>query len=197
MSSGAARAGDQRAAPESESRGRGSCIRGPRLLEASPGTQVARNEPVPAALDDMPDTHIRRVDPDCRVPRTGHRAPGYRACGCRHNSIGGSLHTKSKLGAVVVSLAAAATLAISGPAQADHQGQDRTYPSCKSLNRDFKHGVGRRGAVDRSSSTRVTNFTRNTRVYLLNNGPRTPRAATGQGQYDLDRDNAGIACEKL
>ncbi|RYU14818.1 excalibur calcium-binding domain-containing protein [Nocardioides iriomotensis] len=107
------------------------------------------------------------------------------------------MNTKTKLSAAVLAITATTTLSISGPAEADHQGQDRTYPSCKSLNRDFKHGVGRRGAVDKTSSERVTNFTRNTRVYLLNDGPRTPGAAMGQGQYDLDRDNDGIACEKL
>lgn len=83
------------------------------------------------------------------------------------------------------------------PADASHQGRDRTYSSCKSLNRDFHHGVGRRGAVDSTSGKRVTSFTRNGRVYFLNNGPRTPGAGTGSGQYDLDRDNDGIACEKL
>lgn len=107
------------------------------------------------------------------------------------------MNTRTKLSVAAVAIATATTLTISGPAEADHQGKDRTYPTCKSLNRDFKHGVGKRGAVDQSSSTRVTNFTRNTTVYLLNNGPRTPGAAPGQGQYDLDRDNDGIACEKL
>ena len=107
------------------------------------------------------------------------------------------MSTKTRLSVAAVPLATATTLTISGPAEADHQGNDRTYPTCKSLNRDFKHGVGKRGAVDRSSSERVGNFTRNNRVYLLNNGPRTPNAATGQGEYDLDRDNDGIACEKL
>ena len=107
------------------------------------------------------------------------------------------MSTATKYSAAVLTIATAVTLTISGPAGADHQGQDRTYPTCKSLNRDFKHGVGRRGAVAQSSSERVTNFTRNTRVYLLNDGPRTPGAEPGKGQYDLDRDNDGIACEKL
>lgn len=183
--------------PRGNLEGGGACIRGSRLLEASPEPRShATNWYARLATTCQPPTSAGWIQ-TAAFPGQDTEPLVTVLVGSRHNSIGGSMHTKSKLGAVVVSLAAAATLTISGPAQADHQGQDRTYPSCTSLNRDFKHGVGRRGAVDRSSSTRVTNFTRNTRVYLLNNGPRTPGAATGQGQYDLDRDNDGIACEKL
>lgn len=107
------------------------------------------------------------------------------------------MKTRTTVSAVAVAATIFAGTAVAvGPANASHQGKDRTYSSCKSLNRDFAHGVGRRGAVDRTSGTRVTNFTRNTTVYLLNNGPRTSGAAPGQGQYDLDADNDGIACEK-
>ena len=100
---------------------------------------------------------------------------------------------------LAAALAVGASVAIplsAAPADASHQGKDRTYSSCDSLNKDFRHGVGRRGAVDKTSGKRVTTFTRNTTVYLLNNGPRTDGAAVGKGQYDLDRDNDGIACEK-
>jgi len=99
--------------------------------------------------------------------------------------------------AAVLALGVSVAIPLSAaPADASHQGRDRTYSSCDSLNKDFRHGVGRRGAVDKTSGMRVRNFTRNTRVYLLNNGPRTSGAAVGKGQYDLDRDNDGIACEK-
>jgi hypothetical protein len=38
----------------------------------------------------------------------------------------------------------------------------------------------------------VTSFYRSAKVYQTNNGPRNERT----GEYDLDRDNGGIACEK-
>jgi hypothetical protein len=65
------------------------------------------------------------------------------------------------------------------------------YPSCKALNRDYPHGVGRKGARDKTSGTRVTNFTRNNKLYAYNDG-----AGTDPREHDLDRDNDGIACEK-
>lgn len=72
--------------------------------------------------------------------------------------------------------------------------QPRSYKNCASLNRVYPHGVGRKGARDRvSRGPRVTNFTRNNIVYAYNDG-RPPRH---RGERDLDRDNDGIACEKL
>jgi hypothetical protein len=65
------------------------------------------------------------------------------------------------------------------------------YRSCKALNKDYPHGVGRKGARDKTSGTRVTNFTRSNKVYSYNDG-----AGTNPREHDLDRDNDGIACEK-
>ena len=63
----------------------------------------------------------------------------------------------------------------------------RRFKNCTELNRVYKHGVGKRGAVDRAAGKRkakpVRNFTVNTRLY--NAQPRS-----------LDRDRDGIACEK-
>lgn len=63
----------------------------------------------------------------------------------------------------------------------------RRFKNCAALNRVYKHGVGKRGAVDRVAGKRkakpVRNFTVNTRLY--NAQPRS-----------LDRDRDGIACEK-
>jgi hypothetical protein len=67
----------------------------------------------------------------------------------------------------------------------------KRYANCKALNKDYKHGVGRKGAVDKTSGKRVTNFTRNNKVYRLYS-----RSASTGGIRDLDRDNDGIACEK-
>jgi len=56
----------------------------------------------------------------------------------------------------------------------------------------YPHGVGRSGAQDSSSGDPVTNFFRSTKVYKMNDGPRNKKT----GEYDLDRDNDGVACEK-
>lgn len=58
----------------------------------------------------------------------------------------------------------------------------KRYANCTALNRVYKHGVGRKGARDKTSGKRVTNFTVNTTVYKLNT--------------KSDRDKDGIACEK-
>lgn len=59
------------------------------------------------------------------------------------------------------------------------------YKNCANLNKRYPHGVGRSGARDHTSGTRVTNFKRNTKVYKL-------ALSYNRG---LDRDKDGIACE--
>jgi len=77
---------------------------------------------------------------------------------------------------------------------ADAAPKAKHYSSCSALNKVYKHGVGKKGARDRhsKSSRAVTNFTVDSKVYGYNNGPRNRKT----GEYDLDRDNDGIACEK-
>lgn len=59
----------------------------------------------------------------------------------------------------------------------------KDYANCTALNKDYPHGVGRKGAHDHTSSSKpVANFYRNTRLYNLN--------------ASHDRDKDGIACEK-
>lgn len=65
----------------------------------------------------------------------------------------------------------------------------KSYKNCTALNKDYPHGVGRRGAKDKTSGKRVRNFKVSTRLYQRYDGK--PRA-----ERDLDRDNDGIACEK-
>lgn len=60
------------------------------------------------------------------------------------------------------------------------------HDNCTNLNKKWPHGVGRKGARDRTSGTPVRNFHRSTKAY---------RAAEGHNGT-LDRDNDGIACEK-
>jgi hypothetical protein len=69
----------------------------------------------------------------------------------------------------------------------------KSYKSCRALHKDYPHGVGRAGARDKTSGRRVTTFRVSTRVYRYNDG-KAPRHS---GEHDLDRDNDGIACEKL
>jgi hypothetical protein len=68
----------------------------------------------------------------------------------------------------------------------------KSYPNCNALNKVYAHGVGKQGAVDKTSGKKVTNFKVSTKIYNLNNGPHK----AGGREYDLDRDNDGIACEK-
>lgn len=58
----------------------------------------------------------------------------------------------------------------------------KKYANCKALNKVYKHGVGRKGAKDKTSGKKVKNFTVNNTVYNLNK--------------KSDRDKDGIACEK-
>ncbi len=83
----------------------------------------------------------------------------------------------------------AAVLAGAGPALAAAPAQAAPpplkYKNCAALNKDYKHGVGRKGAKDHvSGSTKpVTDFRVDSVVYTAN-------------KAKLDRDKDGIACEK-
>ena len=68
----------------------------------------------------------------------------------------------------------------------------KSYKDCKALNRDHPHGVGRKHARDRTSDEPVTNFKRSNRLYARNDG----KDGAPPAEYDLDRDNDGIACEQ-
>lgn len=76
-------------------------------------------------------------------------------------------------------LLAPSSLALVSPADA---AAPKTYRNCTALNKVYPHGVGKPGAVDKTSSTKVTDFTRNAKVYKAN--------------AKSDRDKDGIACEK-
>ena len=67
----------------------------------------------------------------------------------------------------------------------------KAYPNCSKLNQDYPHGVGKPGAKDKTSTKPVTNFYRSAKVYKMNDG-----RVKSKKQYDLDRDNDGIACER-
>ncbi|TNM39481.1 excalibur calcium-binding domain-containing protein [Nocardioides albidus] len=78
-------------------------------------------------------------------------------------------------------LVAPLSLALAAPTQAAAAGP-RVFANCTAMNKVHPHGVGRPGAVDKTSSTKVTTFTRNAKLYRAN--------------AKSDRDKDGIACEK-
>lgn len=80
-----------------------------------------------------------------------------------------------------------------GVAATSAVGKPKSYKTCKAMNRDYPHGVGRNKARDKTSSERVTNFKRSNRLYAANDG----KGGAPPFEYDLDRDNDGIACEQL
>jgi hypothetical protein len=64
------------------------------------------------------------------------------------------------------------------------QAAPKKYGSCAKMNRDFPHGVGLRGAIDKTKDGNpVRNFLIRPDVYELKKGR-------------LDRDKDKIACEK-
>ncbi|MGY2743380.1 excalibur calcium-binding domain-containing protein [Arthrobacter sp. UYCu723] len=92
----------------------------------------------------------------------------------------------------VVSLAAAALLLTVSAVPANAAPSPRSYKNCTELNKVYPHGVGKSGARDKTSGKPVTTFRVNNTVYSYNDGGANRHA----GEYDLDRDNDGIACEK-
>jgi hypothetical protein len=92
---------------------------------------------------------------------------------------------------MLLAATAAVALASVGGVPSANAATAKHYRSCKALNKDYPHGVGRKGVRDKTSGTRVTNFTRNNKLYRYNDG-----VGTDPREHDLDRDNDGIACEK-
>ncbi|MGC3995879.1 MAG: excalibur calcium-binding domain-containing protein [Propionicimonas sp.] len=61
-----------------------------------------------------------------------------------------------------------------------------TFKNCTKLNKVYPHGVGKKGAKDKTSGTPVTNFKHSTALYKK----------AMKHNKGLDRDKDGIACEK-
>ena len=95
--------------------------------------------------------------------------------------------TRQGLAAIVV-----AGVALGAGATADARAP-KSYKNCTAMNKVYPHGVGKPGARDHTSTDPVTNFRVSKRVYQYNDGKR-PRHTH---ERDLDRDNDGLACEKL
>ena len=95
--------------------------------------------------------------------------------------------TRQGIAAIVV-----AGVALGAGATADAL-TPKSYKNCTALNKVYRHGVGKPGARDHTSAEPVTNFRVSRRLYRYNDG----RYPVHTGEHDLDRDNDGIACEKL
>lgn len=78
--------------------------------------------------------------------------------------------------------ASASTTAGAAAAEAKQPSLLKEFKNCTALNKTYPHGVGKKGAKDKTSGKRVTNFKVNTTVYNQNK--------------KSDRDKDGIACEK-
>lgn len=89
---------------------------------------------------------------------------------------------------IIASLAGAAVVLSASAVPASAAPAPKSYKNCTELNKVYPHGVGLRGARDRTTGKPVTTFRVDKTLYNLNDG--------GFRQYDLDRDNDGIACEK-
>lgn len=88
-----------------------------------------------------------------------------------------------------VLFAGLASTSLAVPAEA---AKVKSYKNCTALNKVYKHGVGKKGAKDKTSGKRVTNFKVSNALYAHNDGGKKRY----KGEKDLDRDNDGIACEK-
>ena len=88
---------------------------------------------------------------------------------------------------LIASLAASAVVLSATAVPASAAPAPKSYKNCTELNKVYPHGVGLRGARDRTTGKPVTTFRIDKTLYNLNDG--------GFRQYDLDRDNDGIACE--
>ena len=92
-------------------------------------------------------------------------------------------HTTRLGAALVTGSLILAGASIPYPATAHDTG---IHDNCTNLNKVYPHGVGTKGAIDKTSGKRVTTFKRAPRIYW----------AAENHNSDLDRDNDRIACEK-
>ncbi|MGG5258411.1 excalibur calcium-binding domain-containing protein [Phycicoccus avicenniae] len=87
---------------------------------------------------------------------------------------------------MIPAVLAAATLALGTATAAPASAVPAKWKNCTTVNKTYKHGVGKKKAKDRTSGKPVTTFTKSDKLYA-----EAMRANKG-----LDRDKDGIACEK-
>ncbi|MCU1539729.1 MAG: calcium-binding protein [Arthrobacter sp.] len=93
---------------------------------------------------------------------------------------------------VLLASLATAALLLTASAVPANAASPKSFKNCTELNKVYPHGVGKSGARDKTSGKPVTKFRVNSTVYSYNDGG----VKRHTGEYDLDRDNDGIACEK-
>ena len=65
---------------------------------------------------------------------------------------------------IILAATAVVAVALLGGVVPSADASAKHYRSCKALNKDYPHGVGRKGARDKTSGKRVMNFTRNNKL---------------------------------
>jgi hypothetical protein len=93
-----------------------------------------------------------------------------------------NLRTRTATAVVMLGLTGS-SLAIVASADAHTTG---IHDNCTNLNKKWPHGVGTRGAHDKTSGTPVTSFRRSNKLYW----------AAENHNSTLDADNDRIACER-
>jgi hypothetical protein len=90
---------------------------------------------------------------------------------------------RSRVIAIVITLVVG--LGVGAAPAVGHEPSAKEFRNCTALNRVYPHGVGRPNAVDktRNGSPKVRNFKKSRPLYRANRSK--------------DRDDDGIACEKL
>lgn len=99
-----------------------------------------------------------------------------------------------RLATAVLTITASAALLVPASSASAHTAPQPVtrYTTCTALNHVYPFGVGLPGAQDSTSSSNpVSNYYVSTDIYRANNNRNT-----ATGEYDLDADNDGIACEK-
>jgi hypothetical protein len=95
------------------------------------------------------------------------------------------MSSMSRIGAVAFAVSMTiGGAAVTVPAAVAHD--TGIHDNCTNLNKKWPHGVGRKGAHDKTTGAPVRNFYRSTKQYNL--------AVSHNGT--LDRDGDKIACEK-
>jgi len=89
----------------------------------------------------------------------------------------------SRISAAVAAIALALVATTAAPATATVPAK---WKNCTTVNKTYKHGVGKATAHDKTSGTPVTTFKRSNTLY----------AQAMKANKGLDRDKDGIACEK-
>jgi hypothetical protein len=171
-----ASAGVARVQPCGPGTGSAQCLAAP---EAAPGSASPSATARQAAARATGGGTGDRIAADRnRQPVQGAPVPGARL-GDDELVESGAMTRRLGISAVMAAALTSAGMAVT---VADAAPAPKSYKNCTALNRVYPHGVGRKGARDRTSGKPVTTFKVSNKLYALN------------ARHDRDKD--GIACEK-